>query len=77
MDKQATQGEYGAVDFQGTEIIITQLPYIAGTHDVPHYKATGIDKQGNEYMVKWLVTNPECADESEACDWTRYTVRFL
>jgi len=72
--------EYGTVTVDGQVINILQNPYLNG--DV--YRSVGMtDKQIEDaggidnvvlpcdsyYQLSWDVINPNCEDESEACDW--------
>lgn len=41
------------------------------------YCAWAEDSDGYEYRILWDIINPDCEDESEACDWTIYTVERL
>lgn len=45
--------------------------------NVEIYQALAEDDQENEYLVMWNIINEDCEDESEACDWTKYTVQEL
>src|SRR5690625_1725417 len=55
-----------------TEVALTQQAYIDGPADeTPFYKASGIDKEGNEYEIEWSVKEnwEQIEDEEEMCDW--------
>lgn len=69
-----TQTTYGTVKHGNEELVLTQQPYLNGTGENPVYKAAAQDAAGNQYMVTWQVTDANCEDESEACDWKDYTV---
>jgi hypothetical protein len=58
--------------YNDIELKLNQLPYIY-TDEL--YRACALDKDENEYIITWSITNPECQDESEACDWDNYRVR--
>ncbi|EIT85924.1 hypothetical protein A374_08814 [Fictibacillus macauensis ZFHKF-1] len=67
-----------SVTYKGKEITLVQDPYIDGVSGQrPHYKATGEDVEGNEYLVTWDVKDnwEEIEDESEMCDWNQYEVQ--
>ncbi len=68
---------YGTVQYKGLELTLMQQPYIEGSFVNPAYWAYAIDDDEGEYEIKWKITNPDCIDESEACDWTKYQVRKL
>lgn len=45
----------------------------------PYYTAVALDVDGNDYDITWQIKllgteYDECDDESDACDWTLYTV---
>lgn len=68
----AAAEEYGLTEWEGEEYALLQDAYLDGTHEDPHYSSTATDKKGNTYEVRWEIDpryNPECGDESEACDW--------
>ena len=65
-----------------TKIILSQEAYYdhnAGTD--PHYIALGEDEDGNEYLVRWEISDldnyKDLEDEGDACDWDEYTIRKL
>ena len=53
------------------QLKLTQNAYV--TND-DTYQATALDDAHNRYTVEWTVTNYNCNDESDACDWDRYLV---
>lgn len=65
---------HGSVQFETTkgsiEVVIFQQPYI---NDIlgqeNEYTSTGLDENKNKYTIRWPITNFDCDDESEACDW--------
>ncbi|MWV44931.1 hypothetical protein GRF59_15015 [Paenibacillus sp. HJL G12] len=60
------------IDFEGKTLKTTQDPYIDGVSgERPHYKATAVDAENNEYILVWDVYDEyeEITDESEMCDW--------
>lgn len=75
--------EYGSVDWNGTKLTITQLPYIHHyvglcSLDPPiYYLASAQDDQGFEYEIAWPCINPDCEDESDACDWNDFEVDMM
>ncbi len=64
---------FGSVECFGRKIVIVHLPYI----EQDHYQSVGEDEDGNEYMIKWKITNRYAQDESDACNWEDYTVKRL
>jgi|HubBroStandDraft_4_1064222.scaffolds.fasta_scaffold11096_4 hypothetical protein len=66
---------YGTVEYKGKTLTLTQQPYICDLIGSNHYVAMAEDEEGNEYEIKYPITNPECEDESESCDWTDFSVR--
>lgn len=63
-----------SVQHDGKTVYLTQDAYLSGGQ----YEATGVDQDGNVYTVTWTIkddfdpwTND---DESNACDWDKYTV---
>jgi|GEM_PF-3175229 hypothetical protein len=87
------QVDYGTVRFGNKTLYQTQQAYAGTDFSTQYeevdehgftslinpsvYFASAIDEENNEYEVKWLVTNEEAEDESDACDWNDYTVRKL
>ena len=75
--------DFGTVTFDGIELKLTQLPYLTavlrcgyGTMDC--YIASAIDPKTDKlYEIMWPIINPDCDDESDACDWTKYKVKKL
>lgn len=59
------------VVFEGTEVFLTQDPYIDGTHESPYYRAHAIDLDGNQYHVYWDVIDgwQQMDDAADHCDW--------
>jgi len=39
-----------------------------------YYQARGHDLDGQVMMVYWEVTNYECDDEEDACNWNKFEV---
>jgi len=73
--------DYGTVQHNGKELTITEQPY-------PHtavdnyivsdcYQAIAEDDEGNEYMVRWDIIDSDAEDESDACDWEKYSVKAV
>lgn len=56
------------------ELHLSQTPYVG---DGDWFQATCHDMKGNFYTVKWDIINHETLDDSEACDWTQFTVKPL
>lgn len=66
--------------FNDKTLTQTQEAYLAGTLGDPYYEAAAIDADDNDYLVKWSITNVDLdneTDESNMCDWTKYTVTAL
>ena len=74
--------DYGTVEFDGKVLKITQQPFFDGTHDDQYYRASAEDEDGIEYQVIWdvkdeyleLEEDNNSFDESDMCDWTKFTV---
>ncbi len=74
--------DYGTVEFNGKVLKITQQPYFDGTHHDQYFRANAEDEDGNEYQVIWdvkdeyleLDEDDNSFDESDMCDWTKFTV---
>ena len=64
------------VDFNGKLLAMTQDAFISGRNDDPYYIAHAIDKDGNDYDIKWEVLKgwQDIENEDEMCDWSKYTV---
>jgi len=63
---------FGVVEFEGKEYALEQQAYIDGVQGrEPYYKATAVDKNGNQYEVAWDVVEnwEQIDDEEEMCDW--------
>ena len=73
MSLEKFEERFGSVECFGKKIVIMQLPNI----DHNHYQAVGEDEEGNEYMIKWEITNKYAEDDIDACDWEEYTVKKL
>ena len=72
--------EYGTVESDEKTIHILQNPYITGDGyrsvgmtDEQIEEAGGLDEINlgvdHHYTIMWDIINPDCEDESEACDW--------
>jgi len=69
------------VKLKGKAVTLTQDAYLDGTHEAPHYKAAGVDTEGNVVVVKWEIyehwlnedgsLNDELEDETDACNWDK------
>ena len=47
-----------------------------------YYTAIAVDEEGNKYQIRWEITlseeeQQECDDESNMCDWDKYTATDL
>ena len=74
MDNQ----NYGTVEYKGKTLTIKQSPYLNyNTVMGDHYKSMAEDEEGNEYIVRWDIINPDCEDESDACDWQDYQIEEI
>jgi hypothetical protein len=62
---------FGSVSYEEIEITFIQQPFA----DDENYRAQGIGSDGIDYCITWPITNHECEDESEACDWNDFRVR--
>lgn len=75
--KQKLTQDNGTIIFEGERYILTQMAYIAGTDDNPHYTAMAIraDAQPDAdgwvpaYSIRWDISNPDAEEECDACDW--------
>lgn len=48
------------------------------SNDGKTYQASASDKDGNNYLIVWdIVCDDTQGDESNACDWDKYTVVAL
>ena len=66
-------------DKDGKEYVLMQQPYldyIGGKFNRNMYMASGRDKQGADYYLCWDITGPETGDESDACNWEEFYVKF-
>lgn len=66
------------------DLKITQEAYLNGYNEIQEaneYKGIAVDQAGNEYEITWLELedfDPECGDESQACDWDNpYSIEKL
>jgi hypothetical protein len=72
--------KYEEVTYGSVIITLTQQEYLSGTKDNPYYEASGVDPDGNTHTVRWEEgrnggpVGTDCEDESEACEWNKYTV---
>jgi hypothetical protein len=74
--------DYVTVNYKGLDLKLMQEPYIndqmlSGVQRRCVYEALAIDDNDDEYMVTWNVINLDCEDESEACNWDKFTVTAL
>lgn len=70
--------KHGYLEFGDKELALSQDAYIScDTRYTNHYEAIAFDSDENEYKVYWEITNQDCGDESDACDWSIYTVKQL
>lgn len=61
------------VYFENHAYTLTQDAYIDGiAGERPHYKAHGVDEEGNEVLVIWNVYDnwADIEDEGDMCDWS-------
>ena len=67
--------KYGEVETkEGVKLALTGIPFIGKAEK---YRANAIDMDMKTYVVVWDIINHECEDESDACDWEKYTTRKL
>ena len=66
------------VSYEGKELKLIQNAHLNQiVNDEPAYVALAVDEEGNEYNVKWEITaenTSEIEDESDMCDWSKYSV---
>lgn len=62
---------------QDKVLTLTQQPYYDGLSDDIFYRAHAVDEDGNDYDIRWDIVNIDGDDESDACDWDCFSVRFL
>jgi hypothetical protein len=69
--------DFGNVDFEGVTVRLTQQAYVVNAEGL--YQANGVDADGNDYTVSWQAYDNwlEFEDESDACNWDKYTVQKL
>ena len=70
--------EFGLVLHADEELELTQFPYqsdIIGEENF--YTATASCVNGNLYKVLWPITNFDCEDESDSCDWENYEIKSI
>lgn len=70
------------IKYNGLELRLTQDPYIedlmlSGMQRKVVYQAHAVDENDDEYIIIWNVIDLSCEDESEACDWDKFTVKAL
>ena len=69
---------HGKYEYEGKILYLTQDPYLNELcNQDPAYYAHAVDYEGNEYRLRFEIICPDCEDESEACDWEKYTVTKL
>lgn len=71
--------KYGTVKTaEGVVVMLQQEAYVSSDNT---YEAYGTDDNGGEYKVTWQVKEFDDGimpdDESDMCDWDKYTVRQL
>ena len=75
-----------ATTFAG-DLVLTQQPYIDNRSgkdgDDKYYALAKLFRPCGEgytivgYEVSWEITDPLCSDESDACDWDDYKLKYL
>jgi len=84
------------IQYQGKTLTLKQDAYLSNNSNVlaeNHYRAEAVDEAGNEYIIRWEMTDaylaaeaayqadpenvPPQEDESEACNWDEFAVRAL
>lgn len=64
------------ITYKNQQLILNQQAYVSG--DGKTYQASASDKDGNNYLVVWdIVCDDTQGDESNACNWDKYTVVAL
>ena len=63
--------EFGTVMYGEVELRLTQNAYIISD---TQYQANAVDDVNNDYQVNWDIINIDCDDESNACNWDKYSV---
>jgi len=56
------------------DLQLTQNAYVTGSLEAPYYTAHALDKDGNEYEVRWKIICDDfdnLEDESNACNWAK------
>jgi len=67
--------DFGIVDFCGEKLEIIQNPYASSNiGEEDYYTAEAQCINGQLYKVLWKITNADCEDESDACDWNNYDI---
>jgi hypothetical protein len=60
---------FGDILFEGVTIHVQEDAFAAGEHGMrPYYAAHGLDNEGNEYLVTWLVKD-EFVDMDDNGNW--------
>ena len=58
---------------EGKLIDLVQNAYMQQGGSSCWYEAAGEDREtGEDYKVRWAITNADTEDESEACDWDEF-----
>ena len=84
MSKQ-TMTKYDKPGFAGAKILVhgtvytqVQDPYpdtvMSGYTMIDGFIAHAMSDDGDHIMFFWKVTNPEAEDQSDACNWSNYTI---
>lgn len=71
--------EYGTVNHNGKILYLLQNPYIdQPCNEETAYFASAIGEDLEHYKVRWeIITDDDQGDESNACNWNKYTVTKL
>lgn len=74
---------YGIINFNGKEYALTENAYYESGYGrgfsefftdvesgkMEYYTAQAVDESGNNYKIKWKITNPDAELEEDMCDW--------
>ena len=63
--------------YEGTELKLTREAQVTGSSTDLHFSAPAKDVDGNDYSIRWDIIKDDFGasdDDSDACDWEKYTV---
>lgn len=70
--------KFGELELKdGRTLTLQQHPYLASYYNDSWYQALAVDPSGNEYYVRWGTINPDAEDESNSCDWDKFTIKRI